>query len=167
MVDDILIPSLRNTLLSAGISLLYYLFQGRKTPQNGYQQYGGYPTFTSTPFWNPMSRVAVPNTTVNYGGYSKGPATVGNVPVQQAKPMMKPTDVIIPDRGQAELALDAITDILKTYGSCSLGTFFEIVGVPSNGYTDYQYGWKDLYGVSIKAANGGYYLDMPRAMPLQ
>lgn len=167
MVNDVLIPSLRNTLLSAGISMLYYLFQGRKTPQNG--PYGGYPTFTGTPFWNPMSRIGVPTTTVNYGGYSTGgvqnPAMAQTQQPQRL--LTKPTDVIIPDRGQAELALDSITDVLKQYGSCSLGTFFEIVGVPSNGYTDYTYGWKNLYGVSIKSTAGGYYIDMPRAVPLQ
>lgn len=164
MINDVIIPSVRNTILSAGISMLYYLFQGRKTPQSGYTPYSGYSPYGSILPWNPIARVGTPTSTVNYGGYSTTPQQT-TAPV--SRPMVKPTDVVIPDRGQAELALDSITDVLKQYGACSLGTFFEIVGVPSNGYTDYQYGWKSLYGVTIKSTAGGYYLDMPRAMPLQ
>lgn len=74
-------------------------------------------------------------------------------------------DIIFDDRGDAELVLAQMDDILQHFDSVSVAELFEMTGLSSN-YTDNKYGWTDLRGASVRRVRNGYVLDLPRATNL-
>lgn len=76
-------------------------------------------------------------------------------------------DVILETRGEAEEVLDAMNDIIETYGMVSVMDLYDLVGI-SGQYTDNNYGWKNLRNAeSIRTRDGEYMLKLPKAIPLK
>lgn len=76
-------------------------------------------------------------------------------------------DLIFSMRGDAELVLTRMYELLGTYRAVSIADMFDLAGVTSpNGYTDNKYGWTDLSDARVIRVNGGYVIDLPRAQQL-
>lgn len=76
-------------------------------------------------------------------------------------------DVILETRGEAEEVLDAMNDVIETYGMVSVMDLYDLVGI-SGQYTDNNYGWKNLRNAEpIRTLNGEYMLKLPKAIPLK
>lgn len=77
-----------------------------------------------------------------------------------------PDDVILDSRGEAELVLDKMDELIVTYNQASVADFYDLVGITGD-YTDNKYGWFDLSTATVvRARNGGYMIRFPRAEPL-
>lgn len=75
-------------------------------------------------------------------------------------------DVILETRGEAEEVLDAMNDVIETYGMVSVMDLYDLVGI-SGQYTDNNYGWKNLRNAEPVRMRDGYMLKLPRAIPLK
>lgn len=75
-------------------------------------------------------------------------------------------DILFTNRGDAELALDKMYELLQRYNIVRVADLFELADQTCVS-TDYNYGWTDLSSVKAVAVAGGkWMLTMPRAMPL-
>lgn len=71
-------------------------------------------------------------------------------------------DIVIADRGDAELVKDGLLEYLDLYGVVPIGVFYDQVGISST-FADEGWGWYDLRGIRVvPARGGGYMLEMPR-----
>lgn len=76
-------------------------------------------------------------------------------------------EVIIPTRGEAEEVLIKMEEYLDTYGTVTVGDFYEMCGVSSE-YTDHKYGWTSMRNVPPPVrVRDGYIIKMPRALPIR
>lgn len=75
-------------------------------------------------------------------------------------------DILFKSRKEAETVLNAMNDILDQYGTVTLSDFYDLSGFLSS-KKDYERGWTSLEGVTVEQNNsGGYFVNLPRAMPL-
>lgn len=75
-------------------------------------------------------------------------------------------DVILDNRGDAEIVLRQLDDLMTTYKVVRVADLYDLVGLPQN-YTDNNYGWTNIRNASIeRLRDGRYMLKMPRALPL-
>lgn len=70
----------------------------------------------------------------------------------------------------ADATLEQMMDICDTYGWVSVAKFFEIADpdgtiTGKNPYTNNNYGWNDLNGVTVKFDGSGYVINFPPARP--
>lgn len=74
-------------------------------------------------------------------------------------------DVVLKNRGDAEMVLDQMRDVIYTYGFASIADLYEFAGLKSN-YTDTKYGWSDLRDADIVEVRGEWLIKMPRVTPI-
>ena len=78
-----------------------------------------------------------------------------------------PEDILFDTRDDAEMALDALTECVSQFEQASIGDFYDIAGVTGNGYSDYNYGWRDLRSAYVLRRPDGYIISFPRAIDLK
>ena len=120
------------------LDIMNLLFWGRTQPKKG----GGYTPYNSI---SSGSR-----------GSSRKPVRAGYIF----------DDVIVETREEAKDALSMLNEIIDRYGEASVGDFYEIVGITSNGFTDRQYGWRDIRDAYIRGTREGYLIHLPRCEEL-
>lgn len=77
-------------------------------------------------------------------------------------------DILFTTRGDAEIVLEAMYDVIKSqYGVVSVGDMYDLANVSTDNYTLNNYGWTDLHGAKAVPVTGGYVLKLPRALPLK
>lgn len=69
-------------------------------------------------------------------------------------------------RGDAELVLDELFRELDKYGVVRVGDFYDLAGL-SAPYTANDYGWTRLSSADVIRGRDGYYIKMPRPMPIE
>ena len=74
-------------------------------------------------------------------------------------------DITLDNRGEAEAVIHQLKDMLAEYGEVSVGDLYDIVGI-SNDFTDYKYGWVNLESAKAVRVRDGYFLDLPKIIPL-
>lgn len=78
-------------------------------------------------------------------------------------------DLLFDTRGDAEITLAKMWELLETYKAVSIADMFDLAGVTSpNGYIDNKYGWTEqtLSGARVIHVRDGFMLDLPRAEQL-
>ena len=73
--------------------------------------------------------------------------------------------IVIEDKGQAEMVLHQMDDIIMAYGQVRVADLYEMLGKTGT-YTDNNYGWKNLQSASVQRVADGYLLKLPRVVPL-
>lgn len=77
-------------------------------------------------------------------------------------------NIILEDRGDAERVLEAMKAYIAEYGAVSISELYEFIGEPIGEYTTTRWGWRSLNTAGImRTTNGGYKLDLPKAIPLK
>lgn len=74
-------------------------------------------------------------------------------------------DIIFDTRGDAELVLDKMDEIIDSYGTVSLLDFYEMAGQECP-YTYRKYGWTNISSASVIRVRDGYVVKLPKAMPI-
>lgn len=75
-------------------------------------------------------------------------------------------DVVLKDRGDAEVVLRQLDELMETYKVVRVADLYDLVGIQHN-YTDNNYGWTNIRNASIeRLRDGSYMIKMPRAFPL-
>ena len=75
------------------------------------------------------------------------------------------SEILIPSYGKAEEILEALLDLIDKYQVARVSDFYDAVGFESS-HADRKYGWDDLSRATIRPIHGGFFLDLPRPMPL-
>lgn len=70
------------------------------------------------------------------------------------------------NRGDAEMVLSALDDIIDQYGTARVGDAYDLAGVTASSYMVNKYGWTSLASAKIVRDRDHYYIDFPKAMPL-
>lgn len=74
-------------------------------------------------------------------------------------------DLVFETRGDAELVLSEMDDMLEKFKVVSISDMFDFAGVSSN-YTDNKYGWTDLREAYVERCRDGYCIRLPRPQAL-
>lgn len=76
-------------------------------------------------------------------------------------------DIIIKNRGDAEIVLDTMAAAIEKYGHVSVLDLYDMMELDDAPYTADKYGWVDISSAKVvPARGGGYMLKLPRAVPL-
>lgn len=75
-------------------------------------------------------------------------------------------DIIIESRGEADLVLEQLEEIIANYDVASVADLYDLVGITGRSYTDNKYGWTNIRNARVVRVRDGYILQLPRAMPI-
>lgn len=75
-------------------------------------------------------------------------------------------EIILESRGEAEEVIDALVELIDTYGAATVADLYACVGISAN-FPDTKYGWTSLSTASVRHIREGYLLDLPRAGVLE
>ena len=75
-------------------------------------------------------------------------------------------DIILEDRGEAEMVLTRMDEILETYQMVTVADLYDLIGVTCN-YTDNNYGWTSLRNADVVRVYNGWKLRLPKALPIK
>lgn len=74
-------------------------------------------------------------------------------------------EIVLPSRGEAELVLDKLSDILAAYDVVTVSDLYDLVGITGS-FTDDKWGWFNLRDASFTRVRDGYLLDLPKTEPI-
>jgi hypothetical protein len=69
-------------------------------------------------------------------------------------------DIVIADRGEAELVVERLIDIIDKYEVASLADLYDLLGLATS-HVDNKWGWTYLNNVEIRQIRDGYLIDLP------
>lgn len=75
-------------------------------------------------------------------------------------------DIVVEDRGSAELVLERISDLVEEYGVATLADLYELVGITPS-FVDNKYGWNDIRGFNTRRVRDGYLIVTPRPVVIE
>ncbi len=75
-------------------------------------------------------------------------------------------DIIFNSRGDAEVVLNTMEDIIEQYGVVSVGDLYDLADIPTTNYTINKYGWTNLKSASVLRVKDGYMIKLPKALSL-
>lgn len=100
-----------------------------------------------------------------YTNYNRASERRDNRPVTRNTSTYSYDDIYLDSRGEAEAVVDRMVELITEYGMVSVGDLYDLVGVTGS-YTDYKYGWTDIRTISVERKRDGYFIKLPRALPL-
>lgn len=76
-------------------------------------------------------------------------------------------DIVFESRGEADLVLDRMFELLETYRSVTVADLYDLADITHDNFMAHRYGWTDLRGADAqRVSGGGYILKLPRVKPL-
>lgn len=75
-------------------------------------------------------------------------------------------NIILNNRGDAELVLTQMEDIIQQYGMVKVADLYDLIGISNNNHCAYNYGWTNLSSATYVLTRNGYQLKLPRAVAL-
>ena len=74
-------------------------------------------------------------------------------------------DLVFNNRGDAEVVLERMYELLDHFDAVSVADLFDLAGESCN-YTDNKYGWTNLDDARVQSVREGYIIQLPRATTL-
>lgn len=158
MLTDIIMPAIKNGLFDTVLNIIDYWRGGG----------GSYRRASS--IGAPRPRAAQ--------GYDYSSRSRNSAPRQEPVASMRYSyeDILIEDypssqggsakaRADAEGVLTCMQNTIDRYSVVRVSDLYDFVGLTGNS-TDYNYGWTNIDGSSVKRVNGGWILILPKAMPI-
>lgn len=75
-------------------------------------------------------------------------------------------DIIFENRIDAEAVLDAMNDIIDTYGVVSVLDVYDLAEISTTNHATAKYGWTNISGCKAIRVPEGYVLKLPKARPI-
>jgi hypothetical protein len=139
IVEDVIIPTVKDTLFDILRTIFNIGPRGGKSTTNVYK--------------------------ASYRSYYDSPKYRDNEP-QRVSSTLNYDNIVIYDRGEAELVLDRLREVIEVYKVARVADLNDIVGI-SGEFTDNNYGWTNLRNAEVvPVRGGGYALKLPRALPI-
>lgn len=155
LAAEVLLPAFRNLLIESITKGAERVVLGDSSLARGRPQTGYGPRVTY-------------NSPINRGPYRETTGRRANLPDQ---PTNRPrgrhdsTQVILASKGDAEMVLERMQDIIDRYEVASIADLHELTGLPTS-HTDNKWGWESLRYAEIRQIREGYLLDLPPAETL-
>ena len=73
--------------------------------------------------------------------------------------------VIFSERGEAELVLQKMDELVDEYKLVRVSDFYDLCDLPAP-HTAYRYGWTDIRSAEVVRDRDGYRIKLPNAMPM-
>ena len=149
VIHDILIPALKammSEMVGGGVDML--LFGERRRGRNTTRQGG--------------------RSFVSYDGYYKNTDSRRDTRREMSRTgraRHEFDELYFENRGEAEVVLDLLTDLIIDYGQATVADLYEAADVTPS-FVDHKYGWTDLRGVSVSRVRDGYIINLPRTQAL-
>ena len=106
------------------------------------------------------------NSTANRISYSKYYDDNRNtVRDSRAKSGFRSDDIIFDNRGEAEIVLSRMDELIDTYGIVTIADLYDLAGVTGD-YTTNNYGWTNIRNAEVVRVRDGYIIKMPKAIPI-
>jgi hypothetical protein len=103
---------------------------------------------------------------VNYGGLFKPSSSTPSAGSTNSQYSVD--NIVLEDRGDAERVLEAMKARIAEFGAVSISEVYELIDEPIGDFTTTRWGWRSLNTAGImRTTNGGYKLDLPRAISLK
>lgn len=153
MVQEVLIPSVRETLLAISKAYLESLFLGDRLRVTRRDVFG-----------TASARVA-------YNNMHKGQQSQQRMPQQpkqltfQQRANHDFDEILLEERADATQVIASLQECIDNYGMARVSDLYDAVGITSD-FTDEAWGWTDISGAGARIASGGYLLDLPKPIPL-
>lgn len=145
VLSDVIIPSAKKAItdiVTNSIHMMMYGSDARARNVNNPVTKISYKNYSSYSNNNPGFRQPTARTTYSYD------------------------EIIFANRGEAEMVLDAMYEIIAKYGFVKVADYYDLVGT-SGSYTDNNYGWPNLQSAQIvRLSNGEYTIKLPKALPI-
>lgn len=75
--------------------------------------------------------------------------------------------LIFDSKSEAEAVLTSLIDIIDRYEVCAVSDLYETIGRSGDAeFTDNKYGWTNLGSAQVLRERDGYWLKLPKAMPI-
>lgn len=149
--EEIIIPSIKDLIVSAiqrGAEVLIY---GKDRPHRNI-------------FGNVIQNIPSQITRIGYENCFNTKSNKNKV-VNTNSSYAEYNDIILESRGDAQLVLDQMDDLIETYGVASLADLYEAVGAPYE-YTAHNFGWTNIHSAKIQHVYNGWLIKMPKAYPI-
>lgn len=150
IVADVLLPALKNLIVDAtskGVERVVYGENMRRRPG----QLGPRVSYNNP---NVLSR------------YAQQPAMLpGQPPIYQRGRTQDVGDILLASKEEAELVLENLSDIIKTYDVASVADLYELVRLPSS-HVDHKWGWMTLSHANVRQVREGFLIDLPPAVAI-
>ena len=152
LVYDVLVPAIKENFADLVNSALGMILFGEATRRSRAGGKGG------------------PNgPKVNYSGYFGGGQRTEKLPsYQRSRVAHNFDDIVFESRGEANLVLDGMLEILNSEaGQVTVADFYDLAGMSTN-FTDNKFGWVDLRTARVKGNPGrGYWIELPKCIALE
>jgi len=148
IVADVLLPALKNMIVDAtskGVERVVY----GDTPRRRMDA----PSHSRVSYNSPL-----------VDRYARRPAMLPDQPPYRQR-RQEIGDIILSSRGDAELVIERLTDIIDKYEVASVADLHELVGLPSS-HVDNKWGWTGLTYANIRQIREGYLIDLPPVEPI-
>lgn len=147
VIADAIVPTLKDALVSIvtnGINILIYGDSGNSSSSR------------------PISSISYGRT--NYSRISTDRKTGGR-PNTQSRSRQNFDDLMFESRGEAQIVLDELRNVIQTYGVVTVLDAYDLCGQDAP-YTSEKYGWMNLDNAYIERNRQGYVIRFPRAVPI-
>jgi hypothetical protein len=144
---DVIIPSIKSMLydtISQGADRM--LFGGRDVIRSGVA--------------NAQSRTRTNYNQISTQKASQSSANRGREVSSNVRTNHKFDEISIDTRGEAEMVLDTMQDLISRFDWVSVPEFYQLVGVTAE-FTDEKWGWTNLSQASIRPSRGQYIIVLP------
>ena len=151
LIYDVMIPAIKENvadLINSAIGMLFFGEATRRTRAPG--------------------RGAPTGSKINYGGFHASAQKAERLPsYQRSKIAHDFDDIVFETRGESELVLDGMLEILGSEAhQVTVADFYDLAGMTTN-FTDNKYGWTDLRTARVSGSpSRGYWIDLPRCVAL-
>lgn len=76
-------------------------------------------------------------------------------------------NVVVNSRADAEAVIEQMDGIMDAYGMVSVADLYDLVGMTAN-FTDNNYGWTNIRNAKpVRLRDGGWEIQMPKAIPIK
>lgn len=113
------------------------------------------------------SRKRLPGEKASYRQYWDNPSRDRREPVrEQPARYGLDYDFVLESRGQAEGVLDQMEDLIDRYGIVSVADLYDMVGESTKNHCTHNYGWTNLIDAKVVRVQDGYWIKLPKALPI-
>ena len=102
---------------------------------------------------------------VSYRSFFDDPRTNNTTSTPKVSKRFDYDDILFETRGDAEMALSHLRDIISTYRLATVQDLYEIAKLDAP-YTSNRYGWTSMGNARVERYKDSYVIVMPKAMPI-
>lgn len=142
LVDDVLIPGIKNTVLDIIIDGASKILggRGRRSSRSG-------------------------GSNVSYRSYYEQRDDRRAVGGTATRTRFDFDEIVFPTRGDAEAVRDQMDDVIEKYGFVTVGDMYDMADLQQP-YTSNKYGWTSIRNADILRVRDGYVIKLPKASPI-